>query len=371
MVNIQLSNISKSYPNGFKAIENLKFTIEKNKFVVLLGPSGCGKSTILRMIAGLEEISGGDLIFNGKKINDLPPKDRNIGMVFQNYALYPHLSVFDNIAFPLKVLKYKKDDIRIEVNKVAELVNLGNLLDRLPKQLSGGQRQRVALARALIRKPEIFLFDEPLSNLDAQLRAQMRNEIVQLHRLQNATTIYVTHDQTEALTMADEIILLKDGKIQQQSTPQNIYEKPSNLFVAEFIGSPNINLFSKSEFESAFKYEKDSSLNTFNPFTNTNIKTIAIRPENIEISNTIHKDKNLQITNIENMGYEYIIYFIIVENQTHNTLYQKNYTIRLNKETFEKLKNESNEILKINSVININYKPNSLLFYDENGSLIN
>lgn len=371
MVNIKLSNISKNYPNGFKAIENLNFTIEKNKFVVLLGPSGCGKSTILRMIAGLEDISSGDLIFNDNKINDLPPKDRNIGMVFQNYALYPHLSVFDNIAFPLKVLKYKKDEIKTEVNKVAEMVNLGNLLDRLPKQLSGGQRQRVALARALIRKPAIFLFDEPLSNLDAQLRAQMRNEIVQLHRLQNATTIYVTHDQTEALTMADEIILLKDGKIQQQSSPQNIYEKPANLFVAEFIGSPNINLFSRSEFEKVFNFVLTSKNDNQINFQNPNVETIAIRPENIDISYQSNKDGNLLITNIENMGYEYIVYFIIAEKQTKSTLIQKNYTIRLSKETFEKLKNESNENLKINSLININFKPNSLLIYDKEGNLIN
>ena len=221
MAHISLKNIDKTYPNGFKAVKNFNLEIEDNEFIIFVGPSGCGKSTTLRMIAGLEDITGGDLLIDGVRMNDVEPKDRDIAMVFQNYALYPHMSVFDNMAFGLKLRKMPKDEIKKKVEEAAEILDLGPLLDRKPKQLSGGQRQRVAMGRAIVRNPKVFLMDEPLSNLDAKLRVQMRTEISKLHQRLNATIIYVTHDQTEAMTLGTRIVVMSDGVMQQVDTPTN------------------------------------------------------------------------------------------------------------------------------------------------------
>ena len=241
MASLSLSHINKTYPNGFQAVKDFNLEIEDKEFIIFVGPSGCGKSTTLRMIAGLEEISGGTLKIGDKVMNDVEPKDRDIAMVFQNYALYPHMTVYDNMAFGLKLRKVPKDQIDKAVREAARILDLDKLLDRKPKALSGGQRQRVAMGRAIVRSPKVFLMDEPLSNLDAKLRVQMRIEISKIHQRLGATIIYVTHDQTEAMTLGTRIVVMKDGVVQQVDTPQNLYQKPGNLFVAGFMGSPQMN----------------------------------------------------------------------------------------------------------------------------------
>ena len=241
MASLSLKNICKVYSNGFEAVKDFNLEVEDKEFIIFVGPSGCGKSTTLRMIAGLEEISSGELIIDGKLMNDVEPKDRDIAMVFQNYALYPHMTVFDNMAFGLKLRKVPKDEIKAKVEEAARILDLEKLLDRKPKALSGGQRQRVAMGRAIVRNPKVFLMDEPLSNLDAKLRVQMRSEISSLHNRLGATIIYVTHDQTEAMTLGTRIVVLKDGVIMQVDSPQKLYNQPNNLFVAGFIGSPQMN----------------------------------------------------------------------------------------------------------------------------------
>ena len=266
MANVVLKNIKKVYPNlenkkskkkgepekksnlqvteeGVLAVQDFNLEIQDNEFIVLVGPSGCGKSTTLRMIAGLEEISGGELYIDGKLVNDVPPKDRDIAMVFQNYALYPHMTVYDNMAFGLKLRKVDKAEIDRKVREAAEILDITQYLDRKPKALSGGQRQRVAIGRAIVRNPKVFLMDEPLSNLDAKLRNQMRAEIIKLRQRIDTTFIYVTHDQTEAMTLGDRIVIMKDGVIQQVGTPQEVFDHPANLFVAGFIGMPRMNTF--------------------------------------------------------------------------------------------------------------------------------
>lgn len=241
MASLSLKGIGKRYPNGFEAVKDFNLEIEDQEFIIFVGPSGCGKSTTLRMIAGLEEITTGDLFIDGKRMNEIEPKDRDIAMVFQNYALYPHMTVFDNMAFGLKLRKVPKEEIEQKVLEAAKILDLEQLLDRRPKALSGGQRQRVAMGRAIVRNPKVFLMDEPLSNLDAKLRVQMRAEIASLHQRLGATIIYVTHDQTEAMTLGTRIVVLKDGVIQQVDTPKKLYNEPQNLFVAGFIGSPQMN----------------------------------------------------------------------------------------------------------------------------------
>ena len=241
MASLSLKNVTKAYPNGFVAVKDFNLEIADKEFIIFVGPSGCGKSTTLRMIAGLEDISSGELYIDGKLVNDVEPKDRDIAMVFQNYALYPHMSVYDNMAFGLKLRKTPKAEIDKLVHEAAKILDLEHLLDRKPKALSGGQRQRVAMGRAIVRNPKVFLMDEPLSNLDAKLRVQMRIEIAKLHQRLGTTIIYVTHDQTEAMTLGTRIVVMKDGVIQQVDTPQNLYEKPQNLFVAGFMGSPQMN----------------------------------------------------------------------------------------------------------------------------------
>ena len=241
MASVTLKNVFKVYSGNVTAVSDFNLEIADKEFVILVGPSGCGKSTTLRMIAGLEEITKGELYIGDTLSNDIAPKDRDIAMVFQNYALYPHMTVFDNMAFGLKLRKVPKDEIKRRVEEAAKILDISHLLDRKPKALSGGQRQRVALGRAIVRNPKVFLLDEPLSNLDAKLRAQMRTEISKLHQRLGTTFIYVTHDQTEAMTMGDRIVVMKDGFIQQVDTPQNLYDFPVNEFVAGFMGSPQMN----------------------------------------------------------------------------------------------------------------------------------
>ncbi len=241
MAEVTLVDVSKVYDGGVRAVDRVSLTVPDQSFTVLVGPSGCGKSTLLRMVAGLEEISEGEMRIDGRLVNDVPPRDRDIAMVFQNYALYPHMTVYENMAFSLKMRKAKRDEIDTRVREAADMLGLSQLLERLPKALSGGQRQRVAVGRAIVRQPKVFLFDEPLSNLDAKMRVQTRAELVRLHRRLKATMIYVTHDQAEAMTMGDRIVVLKDGRVQQIAAPIEIYNRPTNAFVAGFIGSPPMN----------------------------------------------------------------------------------------------------------------------------------
>ena len=249
MASVQLKNVCKKYPNGYEAVKDFNLDIQDKEFIIFVGPSGCGKSTTLRMVAGLEDITSGELIIDGKLINDVEPKDRDIAMVFQSYALYPHMTVYDNMAFSLKLRKMPKDQIDKAVREAARILDLEKLLDRKPRALSGGQRQRVAMGRAIVRNPKVFLMDEPLSNLDAKLRGQMRVEISKLHQRLGSTIIYVTHDQTEAMTLGTRIVVMKDGVVQQIDTPQNLYEHPCNKFVAGFIGSPQMNMITADAVE--------------------------------------------------------------------------------------------------------------------------
>jgi len=241
MADVALRDVVKRFDN-VEAVRQISLDIPDKEFVVLVGPSGCGKSTTLRMIAGLEEATAGDILIDGEKVNDVPPKDRDIAMVFQNYALYPHMTVFENMSFGLRLRRFPKAQIRERVEHAAKILDITELLDRRPKQLSGGQRQRVAMGRAIVRNPKVFLFDEPLSNLDAKLRVAMRAEIKALHQRLRTTTVYVTHDQIEAMTMADRIVVMHDGRIEQIGAPLELYDRPDNLFVAQFIGSPAMNV---------------------------------------------------------------------------------------------------------------------------------
>ena len=252
MAGLSLKHIKKIYPCNVEAVHDTTFDIRDKEFIVFVGPSGCGKSTTLRMIAGLEEISEGELYIGDRLVNDIAPKDRDIAMVFQNYALYPHMTVFENMAFGLKLRKVPKDEIERKVNEAAKILDLTHLLDRKPRAMSGGQCQRVALGRAIVRSPKVFLLDEPLSNLDAKLRAQMRTEISKIHKRLGTTFIYVTHDQTEAMTMGDRIVCMKDGWVQQIDTPQKLYDEPKNKFVAGFLGSPMMNFI-----DATLKYERE------------------------------------------------------------------------------------------------------------------
>jgi multiple sugar transport system ATP-binding protein len=334
MAEVTLQNISKIYDNvdkergRKKAIDNISFTVHDKEFMVIVGPSGCGKSTLLRMIAGLEEISEGTLSIDGKKINDLGPRDRDIAMVFQNYALYPHMTVYDNMAFGLKLKKFKKNEIKERVMQTAKLLEIEDELYRKPKTLSGGQRQRVAIGRAIIRRPKVFLFDEPLSNLDAKLRSQMRIELQKLHREINATMIYVTHDQTEAMTLGNRIAVLNKGNLMQLDTPLQLYKNPDNRFVAGFIGSPTMNFIKgilKKE-ENYFFIETSpgckillgSAIPSALQSNVGNELEIGIRPENIIISkNEIEgiSQNILEVAAYENMGNEQLIY-LSLNNQT-------------------------------------------------------
>ena len=291
MAPITLEKITKFYPNGFEAVHALDLKVAEGEFMVLVGPSGCGKTTALRMVAGLEEISEGKLLIGDRVMNDVAPKDRDIAMVFQNYALYPHMTVAENIGFPLKLRKISKADASRKVNEAAATLGLTNWLDSKPGQLSGGQRQRVAMGRAIVREPSVFLMDEPLSNLDAKLRVQMRAEVSRIQRHIGVATLYVTHDQVEAMTMGDRVAVLRDGLLQQCAAPQEVYERPANLFVAAFIGSPAMNLFEGSLTASATaivlgsqRIELPDSVRASRPglvrYSNSKV-VIGIRPEHL------------------------------------------------------------------------------------------
>lgn len=323
MAQVILKNITKIYDSDKPVVQNVNIDIRDKEFVVLVGPSGCGKSTTLRMIAGLEEITKGELFIDGKKVNDVSPKDRDIAMVFQNYALYPHMTVFENMAFGLKLRKYSKDEIKTRVSEAAKILDLESYLDRKPRALSGGQRQRVAVGRALVRKPKVFLFDEPLSNLDAKLRVQMRTEISKLHKRLNATIIYVTHDQTEAMTMGDRIVVMKDGIVHQIDTPMNLYNSPANKFIAGFIGSPAMN-FIKGKISDNMKLSftseggnlkfsiPDLLVDKLKSYKDKDVY-MGIRPENIydnksdSLNNLAEVEVNIDV--VEPMGNEIFLYF--------------------------------------------------------------
>ncbi len=294
MASVLFKHIYKRYPGGVTAVSDFCLEVKDKEFIVLVGPSGCGKSTTLRMIAGLEEITDGELFIDSKRVNDVAPKDRDIAMVFQNYALYPHMTVFENMAFGLKLRKVRKDEIKRRVEEAAKILDISHLLDRRPKALSGGQKQRVALGRAIVREPKVFLLDEPLSNLDAKLRASMRSELTKLHQRLKTTFIYVTHDQVEAMTMATRIVVMKDGLIQQVDTPQNLYDLPCNMFVAGFIGTPQMNFvegkltqakgesdvwFEFAEGKAKFKIPKDKAEeDALKPYIGKEV-VVGIRPE--------------------------------------------------------------------------------------------
>lgn len=315
MASVKLENVYKIYPNGAKAVKDFSLNIQNEEFVVFVGPSGCGKSTTLRMIAGLEEISSGKIYIDDVLVNDLEPKDRDISMVFQNYALYPNMSVFDNMAYGLRCHHVKEEEIKEKINSAAEILGITDYLDRKPKELSGGQRQRVALGRAIVRNPKVFLLDEPLSNLDAKLRVQMRSEITKLHEKLKTTFIYVTHDQTEAMTMGSKIVVMKDGVIQQVDTPLNLYNHPVNTFVATFLGSPQMNLLEgkllKEENDYYFVSEElkilipDSMLLQMSEYHDDMDVYLGVRPSEISLSENGYRTK---VELIEQLGNETIIY---------------------------------------------------------------
>jgi multiple sugar transport system ATP-binding protein len=312
MAKVELRGISKVFEGNVRVVDNIHIVVEDREFVVLLGPSGCGKSTTLRMIAGLEEISDGELYIDGELMNDVPPKNRNIAMVFQNYALYPHMSVYENMAFALKMRNVEKSEIHRQVHEAARILDIVKLLERKPKALSGGQKQRVALGRAIVRNPKVFLFDEPLSNLDAKLRLQMRTELTELQQRLNATIIYVTHDQAEAMSMASKIIVMKDGKIQQTGSPLDLYNNPVNKFVAGFIGSPPMNFLVVKVLDEGSLLLDEGTLKLRPSGAHIeNLKKyigkelyLGIRPEDLSYSENSEAENNIpvKITVVEPLG---------------------------------------------------------------------
>lgn len=328
MAEVSLKKVNKIYEGGQTAAKDIDIHVHDKEFMVLVGPSGCGKSTTLRMIAGLEEITSGELYIDGKLVNNVSPKDRDIAMVFQNYALYPHMTVFENMAFGLKLRKFPKEEIKQRVTDAAKILGLEEYLNRKPKALSGGQRQRVAVGRAIVRKPKVFLFDEPLSNLDAKLRVQMRTEISKLHQSLGATMIYVTHDQTEAMTMGDRIVVMKDGVIHQIDTPLNLYNNPVNKFVAEFIGSPSMNFIAgQVSGEDGIKFNSlgnslvlslGAAADRLKNYINKSV-WIGIRPEDIyeykSDGGKVESKINVKLEVVEPMGNEIFLYFTIDASQ--------------------------------------------------------
>jgi len=316
MAKVELKNLCKTYDKKVEIVKNINLEINDKEFIVLVGPSGCGKSTILRMIAGLEEITSGEISIGDKIVNNMHPKDRDIAMVFQNYALYPHMNVYDNMAFGLKMRKFKKDEIDLRVKQAAKILDLEKYLDRKPRQLSGGQRQRVALGRAIVRNPKVFLMDEPLSNLDAKLRVQMRFEIKKLHEEVQTTFVYVTHDQVEAMTMGDRIVVLNNGVIQQADSPEQIYNFPENLFVAGFIGSPAMNFVDGEvtedkkleigDYEMSFDNEISAVINN-NSLEGKKV-TVGIRPEHFSVGSGFSVKPEL----VEMLGSEKLLHFELV-----------------------------------------------------------
>ena len=344
MAEVRLKKVEKQYPNGFKAVHGIDLDIKDGEFMVFVGPSGCAKSTTLRMIAGLEDITGGEVYIGDRLVNDVPPKDRGISMVFQNYALYPHMTVYENMSFGLKLKKTPKDEIDRRVREAAEKLEITELLDRKPKEMSGGQRQRVALGRAIVRNPDVFLFDEPLSNLDAKLRVSMRLRITQLHKELKTTMIYVTHDQVEAMTMGDRITVMRSGRIMQVDTPLNLYHYPANKFVAGFIGSPTMNLIDGELKEENGKiyFSLDGTLIEILGEKANKLKshigkkvTFGIRPESITVAEKEDSvSKKGKVSVVEQMGNEEYIYFSLGNYQL---------TCRMNVERIDDLSNQKVE----------------------------
>ncbi len=323
MAHVNLKDVTKIYDGDVLAVDKADFQIPDESFTVLVGPSGCGKSTILRMIAGLEAVTEGDIYIDDERVNEIPPKDRDIAMVFQNYALYPHMTVYKNMAFGLKLRKYPKSEIDQRVNEAADILSISHLLNRKPKHLSGGERQRVAVGRAIVRHPKVFLFDEPLSNLDAKLRVQMRMEISRLHDRLNATIVYVTHDQVEAMTMGDQIVVLNEGKIQQIAAPGTLYHKPANQFVGGFIGTPPMNFIDtnivnndgipKLRFEN-FEVELNPDLQAVLSELSGNSVTLGIRPEDIHIGKNGVNQVSTQVELVEPLGNHALLYLRTEKN---------------------------------------------------------
>ena len=311
MAGIRIDGVKKVYPNGFQAIESLSLDIEDGELVVLVGPSGCGKSTLLRMIAGLETVSDGEISIGERMVNNLEPGERDIAMVFQNYALYPHMTIFDNLAYGLKNRRMPKTEIKRRVDEATQMLGIAHLLDRKPRQMSGGQRQRVAMGRAIVREPEVFLFDEPLSNLDAKLRVQMRVEIKRLQRQLNTTSVYVTHDQLEAMTLADKLVVMNEGHIEQVGTPMDLYTNPATIFVAGFIGSPAMNLLPGEIAGGSFRTDEGTG---FSPVSLPGVASgkvlLGIRPEHLHIGGATGTGLKgrLQILSSEPIGAETLVY---------------------------------------------------------------
>ncbi len=347
MANVSVSNVQKSYDGGVQAVRGIDLEIADEEFVVLVGPSGCGKSTTLRMIAGLEEISGGEIAIGGRVVNDVPPRDRDIAMVFQNYALYPHMTVFDNMAFGLKLRGTAKPEIKSRVDAAARILDIVPLLERKPKALSGGQRQRVAMGRAIVRNPKVFLFDEPLSNLDAKLRVQMRTEIKKVHQAVRTTTVYVTHDQVEAMTLADRVVVMNGGIIEQVGPPQELYHHPRTRFVAGFIGSPGMNFFPVQVAGDAVSLENGQVLPI--PLARrlryasrrNSLMLLGIRPEHLtESPRPSSAQINVAVDVVEPMGMETMVHFRMPTSNatgqgaaTGGTLSDALYTARVMPET--------------------------------------
>ena len=377
MSGLLLKGINKVYPSGVQAVFNFCLDIRDKEFIVLVGPSGCGKSTTLRMIAGLEEISSGELYIDGKLVNDVVPKDRDIAMVFQNYALYPHMSVYDNMAFGLKLRKVPKEIIDQRVKAAAEILGITDYLSRKPKALSGGQRQRVALGRTIVREPKVFLLDEPLSNLDAKLRASMRTEISKLHTRLATTFLYVTHDQIEAMTMGTRIVVMKDGFMQQVDTPQNLYDYPINLFVAGFIGTPQMNFFKESvltsddgkvyvEFVGGNKILLPKSMvariKNINEYLDTGKPvTLGVRPEDIHqdqmfLANSPETIVHARVDVIEKLGAETQIYCEL-DYATENTVIVDSISQMI-------AKISSRAIVNLNEVIELAFDANHVHLFD-------
>lgn len=386
MASVILNEVCKVYKGGVKAVKDFNLEIKDGEFIVFVGPSGCGKSTTLRMIAGLEEITSGQIYIDGVLVNDLEPKDRDIAMVFQNYALYPHMNVYDNLSYSLKCHHEAKDIIDQKVHTVSKVLGIEEYLERKPKELSGGQRQRVALGRCLIRNPKVFLFDEPLSNLDAKLRVSMRSEISKLHKEVKGTFVYVTHDQTEAMTMADRIVVMKDGVIQQVDTPTNLYEHPSNIFVATFLGSPQMNIF-KAELDfdhvnlgdDVGKIKLNLAKSTMSKLINVDIKNIyvGIRPSDFYLGNENDYDiKVNKVELIEKLGNETLIYFYLpgrkeftlaslklsMQDELGEIVY-----LKVNKEKVHLFNEKEESLLKVNE---LNYLPVTIELIN-NDALIN
>ena len=346
---LEFENIDKSFGENH-VISKFNLEVEKGKFIVLLGPSGCGKSTLLRMIAGLEKIDKGKIFLENNLLNDLLPSKRQIAMVFQSYALYPHMNVFQNISFGLKSEKISKNEIKNKVIEAAKILKIEELLDRRPKELSGGQRQRVAIGRAITRNPKLFLFDEPLSNLDAALRSEMRVEISKLHKKLKSNIVYVTHDQIEAMTLADKIVIMNKGKIEQFGTPDEIYDNPNNIFVAEFIGNPKMNIF-KIKTEDIINKNTFKLFNKEIKFENSKFESefyVGIRPEHISLENISKITAKIKIDLIENLGSEKIIYTHIngteIRIKSAKNIEEKNITIYLQKNKLYLFDNNKNRI---------------------------